>query len=1164
MFSSHTYKQLFLDILLLLLVSFIPLFWFPKDFMITGHDAGYPIDIVQAYANRFFSWNSVDTFGQDTSMNMGVIPIHTVEAGFHALGLSLYDAQKFSFVFWFFGMLLSMYYFVYSLRRHVYFRYLPLLASVLYAVNFYLLELWKYGAGTTFSAYIALPLVMSFTLRYFLEGKSTLWWSLGVSLCLFLFNAGAGYSIPLFGGMLTALIWALVFFGFFLPKAGYLHIFLRMAAMAFGLAVFSLLLNAYWMLPFASYVLSNYSTEVALHGGTEGLLSWTDSVSKFTSTMNLMRLQGFPNWYDTVPPAYATFITSQPLFILISLLFAPLSFASLFFAKTITEKKILLYFVILLLLAIFFSAGTHPPTGALFTQLMIHIPGFSIFRSSQYKFIPALYFAFAFLFSYTVCRLSILRSGQGKLPPLAAFARFMGVIAVIAGLLLYHYPYFGNELFVWNKPLTTQIRVPDYVISFGEWAKKNLDPEKRILIMPRLNSTWRSEAYTWGYSSLYSLFNLIGLRPFVENTNVENEAQLAMTNRLYTEILVNGPLLTHIASILQTPYALLRGDTYYDLSWNKSDSPGQYSEALARSPLIKKVWEEDQWSVYSLPATFSGKIYTVSSVPVLRGTGNDVVSMLIQGYPAFVQVPQSPSAADALPGLLPKGPETHALPCASCLLDEQQGSPQISTPRILPGSFLYFLKSMREKSYENSSLNDEDLLIKRLGLSLTRAKEAATLIDLKRDTQLILETLERLNDSWVHIDEAFRKEDKVNINFSVVSKIDSYATTQKDLLLLSAGTSKERIVQTELASVISRIDTLLTTVKEYRNYWKYRKKYYLPEGVRNGTLFGDKLRYPTGENTLPVVPQTIAFGSDAAPIGVKSDGERISYGYIDFRGADSFILQYPEQKNLYVNRRQKTVITPKGNMYCQIGDVANFNWQQQYTITTKLDLLVSNDTVLYLKRIKNSEKHESLSDGELVNPDITFNLRTRDNQPQEFSFSGDSADVAASIYFCTLLPWSSEVLLSSIEVQPKLNMPLYMTPGSGNKPYTPVTNSVVYKKVDQTKFIIDVSGITFPTILIFNENFNRKWNLYEPKKWLPEPLSQWTDTWLAKSYADDAHFTVNGYANAWYLPQKPNGPLIVEFSPQKYFYQGILVTCAGIVVVGGVVLYMYLKRRRRS
>jgi len=102
-------KSFIFDLLILLTLSLIPLVWFPKDYIVTGHDAAYPINVLETFKDRLFTWNSVETFGRDNTVNLGAIPIHGIEAFFTALGFSLTQSQKFTFVWWFLAMSLAMY-----------------------------------------------------------------------------------------------------------------------------------------------------------------------------------------------------------------------------------------------------------------------------------------------------------------------------------------------------------------------------------------------------------------------------------------------------------------------------------------------------------------------------------------------------------------------------------------------------------------------------------------------------------------------------------------------------------------------------------------------------------------------------------------------------------------------------------------------------------------------------------------------------------------------------------------------------------------------------------------------------------------------------------------------------------------------------------------------
>src|SRR5205814_8107817 len=95
--------------------------------------------------------------------------------------------------------------------------------------------------------------------------------------------------------------------------------------------------------------------------------------------------------------------------------------------------------------------------------MMEHISGFAAFRSGYYKFIPTVYISFAVLIGFTISYIS--NSLQPK-------SRSILGILIIIFALAYHYPYFTNSNFDFNKPFSTQVKVPNYVKEFAKMEEK--------------------------------------------------------------------------------------------------------------------------------------------------------------------------------------------------------------------------------------------------------------------------------------------------------------------------------------------------------------------------------------------------------------------------------------------------------------------------------------------------------------------------------------------------------------------------------------------------------------------------------------------------------------------------------------------------------------------
>jgi hypothetical protein len=134
---------------------------------------------------------------------------------------------------------------------------------------------------------------------------------------------------------------------------------------------------------------------------------------------------------------------------------------------------------------------------------------------------------------------------------------------------------------------------------------------------------------------------------------------------------------------------------------------------------------------------------------------------------------------------------------------------------------------------------------------------------------------------------------------------------------------------------------------------------------------------------------------------------------------------------------------------------------------------------------------------------------------------------------------------------------------------------IIFKRVNPTKYIVEVKNATQPFFLVFSESYHPWWKAYaEDKlsgvgeiaanygnikvkearsemKFTPEDISYL----FIKPLSDDNHFIANGYANAWYVDPKEidrDGDgcftITLYFLPQSLFYLGLLVSGATFAV----------------
>ncbi|MBE9528427.1 MAG: hypothetical protein IME99_04235, partial [Proteobacteria bacterium] len=154
---------------------------------------------------------------------------------------------------------------------------------------------------------------------------------------------------------------------------------------------------------------------------------------------------------------------------------------------------------------------------------------------------------------------------------------------------------------------------------------------------------------------------------------------------------------------------------------------------------------------------------------------------------------------------------------------------------------------------------------------------------------------------------------------------------------------------------------------------------------------------------------------------------------------------------------------------------------------------------------------------------------------------------------------------------------------------------IAFKKVNPTRYVVDIKEAMGAFTLVFNESFNEGWKAYvrlgqatseseaneagrEDSKSEPWSalLSAWGDS--GKRIEIEDHFVVNGYANGWRVPVMQSGGqvlepgvegmqdfiIILEYKPQRLFEIGLLIT---VTALFGCLIYLgygLVKRRARS
>jgi len=100
---------------------------------------------------------------------------------------------------------------------------------------------------------------------------------------------------------------------------------------------------------------------------------------------------------------------------------------------------------------------------------------------------------------------------------------------------------------------------------------------------------------------------------------------------------------------------------------------------------------------------------------------------------------------------------------------------------------------------------------------------------------------------------------------------------------------------------------------------------------------------------------------------------------------------------------------------------------------------------------------------------------------------------------------------------------------------------ISYKKINPTKYLVNVENARDPFYLVQLENYDTYWNAKIDKNKIEE------------------HEKVFGYANAWYINKKDNYNVVIEYTPQKYFCYSLFISLVFLLILAIFLIYLKIK-----
>lgn len=1141
--------------------------------MLVGHDNVYPIKIEPFLRDRLFTWSENHGVGYDQSVAMGSLMTHIIDGAPHFIGFSDISSQRIVYSFWFFALLASSLFCGYILEKKTFINnpYFKYIFSFLYTFNFYTLQGWWIGERTKFSIMVVLPMFFVVLIYLFENKKRVLLLALLSALTLFLFNGGGWRGLPLYGGLFLVLFVTLFYQLLFAVIKKQLWAIKRF--ILFILLFFPILLSldAYMTMPFISQTLQNYKTEINRIGGPANVFGWLDMISRDASFTNLLRLQGIPEWYTNYDHPYARLFVERSSLVLVSYIFIVVILLGFLLVKKPKEKKMFYLFVGIFIVSIIFTAGSHEPFGYLYKILITSVPGFAIFRSPIYKFGYAYWFAASFLFAFALTYI------WGKLRIINSLKRiilYALTLIVCLALLLYQFPFITGNLFSWSKGrLSTRVTIPQYIFDVADWANKR-NTNSRILLLPEANSNWTADIYKWGFYSLYPLMADLSREPFLYNHDSLKGNERLLIDELYRAINdERWELVDSFSSMLGIEYFIVRDDYFYDLDWAQTKNPAIYTEKLLRSNRYLKVKDIGKWHIYKQKNYIEKlPIMTSSSVISYRGQlynnqdrtfvemikFRDKINNLSKNDSLYVK---QLDISDSIKPLVRD--ELHIIDCVNCFALRDQTNIFFPEMKILPNSVFYEL--VNNSRSNNISADPVQKLSDLLGLSLIRVSEIDSLIrsGVHRTNKLtVVETsLDKLKleiaDIRTHLNTLATTDEKRIMYYYLT---DKYLMEEHRKLAFIVYQENARALEDDLRSAIHQIRILRSELEDTINKFNLSENdYFYPNIIGKYELY----LYTSNKQ----LPQYKTLKSDMSEVNYEILSENITAigatnlmqdsAIIAQRVNDNKVNQY-EIETLYEEFVSQSTCFGKKLDNVKKDDIYNINVIYSNPDVDRLLLNVFPYDEFFQKyKFTKPIAHQLLA----INANFT------DSRNLSFKAEQDYDRVFVGLCAPKVTQEQIDDYIKSLDISKISNLYL-VAKRDGESGHEDVVKSN-YKKINQTKYIVDIKKAETPFILSFWERYNKDWKAYIVDKnfdfntgsedIILEPT--FFETWFRKSVPEDKHIQIDDYMNGWYLDKKGDYSIIIEYRPQIMFYEGAIISTIALFASLGLAVYLFKKNK---
>jgi hypothetical protein len=467
-------------LLLALPFCLIPLVWTSPRLLIETADYNNPLDAGRWIAHIFAGWNP-DNLGAPTYRDAPLLfPYLAFWRLGEALSLPVEAVQR----LWLCGLFAVAFVSAWSLLRLI----APeasdagwpaTVVILAYVFNPFTLTYWAIGHQIAFLAYAIAPLWLSTLIRTVRKRPS---WTTGIPLALVSLLFASSFNNPAI--VATMIVVPSILACGFLLAAREVNI-RRLLASFFSVVPWFMLLNAWWLLPFAraAFARASYSYP----GSAANLLGWPNLADRvdFWEFVRGTGYWGFHTGYRGVPYfAWASYLR-DPIVV-----GATLWLAACVFLPLLLRRRSLVWTslpIVLFAIGVFFAKATNPPLGGVNRWLYLNVPGFFLFRSAYEKFAGLSFLALLIALAWMLRSFRPSVRVRDLLYGITGCAVALSALPLLVGTVIQERTSSG---------VTPAISVPPYYERLAQWSREQ--GEGSLLFVPQAPTGYVKT--TWGFA----------------------------------------------------------------------------------------------------------------------------------------------------------------------------------------------------------------------------------------------------------------------------------------------------------------------------------------------------------------------------------------------------------------------------------------------------------------------------------------------------------------------------------------------------------------------------------------------------------------------------------------------------------------------------------------